>query len=96
MFMSTMMNTVSWFMRKSSYKLSSFLHWAENELGFFLFTEKKEKQFEKVSINWKPSEIPLFRLLKEENIPFSQLLISTIELLIFNHCLVISLEVAMW
>ena len=38
MFISVMMNTVSWFIRESSYKLSSFLCWAESELGFFLFT----------------------------------------------------------
>jgi len=96
MFISVMMNTMSWFIRESSYKLSSFLCWAESELGFFLFTEKKEKQLRKVSIDWKPSKIFLLRLLKKGNILFSWLLALTIEFLIFNHCLAMSLKIAMW
>ena len=53
------------------YKLSSFLCLAKNKLGFFLFTEKEEKQLGNISINQKPGKISLFRLLKKGNILFS-------------------------
>jgi len=71
MWASAIMNMVSWYKRKSSCKLFCFLHWAESESEFFLFTEKKEKQLGKISINQKTSKISLFKLSKEGKIPFS-------------------------
>ena len=58
----------------------------------FQLTKRKEKWLGKVSTRQKLRESSLFKLLKERKFSFRWLLVSTIELLISNHCLAIKLR----
>ena len=83
-------------MSDSLYILSSLSQWVFSNSGSLQLTERKEKWLEKVSTRQKPRESFLFKLLKERKISSRQLLVSTIWLLIFVHCLAVSWNVAMW
>ena len=89
-------STMFYLIRESLWMLSNLFYWAVNDLWSFWFTVRKEKQLGKKSTRWKPRESSLFKLSKEEKTSFKQLLVSTIELLIFDSCLAISWNVAIW
>jgi len=67
--------------------LSSLLWWAIFVLVSFQLTKWKEKWSGKVFTKQKLEESYLFKLSKEKKTSFKWLFMSTIELLIFNHCL---------
>jgi len=89
-----MISIVSCFTSDSLYMLSSLSQRVFSDLGSLQLTERKEKWLGKVFTRQKPRESSLFKLLKEGKFSFRQLLVSTIELLIFVHYLTISWDVA--
>ena len=74
----------------------SLFQWVIFVLVSLQLAKWKEKWSGKMSIRWKPEASSWFRLLKAGKIPFKQLLVSTMKLLIFMHCLGVRWQVAMW
>ena len=58
--------------------------------SFLQFKEWNKKWLGNISINLSPEENSILKKLKEENTLFSLLFTSTIEPLMFNHCLGVS------
>jgi len=84
---------VFWLLDDSLYNFLSLLQWAVFALASLQLAKWKEKWLGKLSIRWEPGENSWFRLSKARKVPFRQLLVFTIELLILVHCLGVSWQV---